>query len=164
MADTNSAPAAPAEPTTAPAPQPAAFADLKAALPEADAGFMVAQLDAKATVDQAKAAWTKHLADQLKAKEEELAKVLAEKRQPPAEPSGVPPLSSARGSAGFDGDPVAGFNQQVRETMKLRNCDRRTASIAVAKADKALHQAYLAATNSQNDRVQALIRERFQIA
>jgi ATP-dependent protease ClpP protease subunit len=150
MADTNSAPAAPAEPTTAPAPQPAAFADLKAALPEADAGFMVAQLDAKATVDQAKAAWTKHLADQLKAKEDELAKVLAEKPQPPAEPSGVPPLSSASGSAGSGVIENAGeeFERLVAEQMKA-GTPRHKAVQNVARRNPDLRAAWLEQVNAR---------------
>ena len=60
-----------------PAPQPAAYADLKAALPEADAGFVCEQLDAKATLDQARAAWQKRLAEQVKARDEEIARLKA---------------------------------------------------------------------------------------
>lgn len=57
-------------------PQAASYADLKAALPDAGADFIVAQMDAQATLAQAQGAYVKHL--QAKAAEADAARVAAE--------------------------------------------------------------------------------------
>lgn len=168
----------PNQPSAPQGPQPAAYADLKAAFPNAPAEFITGQLDAQATLDQARAAWQRSLEERATAAEAK-ATALEAKAAEAAEAAknaagkgigvdglrdGTPAGGKAGDAPDFDGDPVATFNERVRETMKLRGCPRRDASLAVAKSDRQLHQAYLAATNSANDRVQTLIRERFQMA
>ncbi len=150
------APAAPqpaSQPTTAPpAPQAAGYADLKAALPEADAGFMIEQLDAKATVDQARAAWGKHLADQVKARDEEIALLKAQATQAAAQPgkpaSGVPPLASAAApAAGPSGDPLAEWNARVEKAIRAGR-PRHVAVREVAVRHPELRKAFVAAHNA----------------
>lgn len=51
------------------APQPAAYQDLKAAFPSAPADFLTSQLDANATLDQARAAWQRNLEERATAAE-----------------------------------------------------------------------------------------------
>ena len=70
-------------PATPQTPQPANYHELKAAFPKADATFLASQLDAQATLDQARAAWQMALekraadaearAQELQAKAEEAA-------------------------------------------------------------------------------------------
>jgi signal peptide peptidase SppA len=70
-----------AESPIAPAAQvnaPATLQELERVCPKAGADFLMAQLKRNATVEQARDAWTAHLAEQLESKEAELKKVRAD--------------------------------------------------------------------------------------
>lgn len=153
---TTPAPADPqpaSQPTTAPpAPQAAGYADLKAALPEADAGFMIEQLDAKVTVDQARAAWAKHLADQVKARDEQIAALKAQATQAatgPAKPAaGVAPLASAAAPSAPIDNAAGEFERLVTEQMKAGS-PRHKAVRDVARRNPDLRAAWIHEVNSR---------------
>jgi len=118
--------------------------DLKKFCPGADHAFLITQLENKATIDQARTAWIAEQGKRLQASEERATTAEAK-----ATTSGVQPLGSGGGDAEpFEGDARAEFANRVREQMSRTGSTRRKATIAVAKADPALHEAYLLATNS----------------
>ena len=161
---------------TTTAAAPASIKDLRAALPGADAEFLTSQLDSEATLDQAKEAWMKHLADEnktlrakAKAKNEDEE---ADEDEPESKGGkagkpcksrrhGVEPVGNRGGhsAAEYDGDPLHDFSAAVRETMKLRpGLPRAEAVRLTAKRDPALHEAYLRATpQNRKPRIQAMI-------
>lgn len=144
----------PNEPTPAPAapavPQPAAYHDLKTSLPEADAAFLCEQLEARATLAQAQAAWTTHLADQLKARDTELAALKAQAAkpaEPPAAPNGVQPLGSAGAGTSTPVAAAAQFEQLVNAAMAAGS-PRHRAVRDVARRNPDLRQAWVEEANA----------------
>jgi signal peptide peptidase SppA len=149
------------------APQAATIAELKAACPGADSGFLVAQMEAGATVAVAAAAWLAEQQKQLaalKAENEELKTKTAPPAgaQPPAKRAGVQPVvdsgkPAGSGSSGAEsGDAVADFNAAVLAQMNLNGGDRRAAVLSVARTRPDLHQAYLMATQTSDKARQLL--------
>ena len=146
----------------------ATFDELLAALPKADSEFLVEAQKNKLTVEQACNAWTERLQEQIAAKDKQIAEALEEKAKAAAaqKRSGVEPLGgdaggSAEATSEYD-DPVATFDQKVRERMKA-GISRRKAALAVARAEPVLHEAFLRGTNKQNSKLQSLIGERFEL-
>jgi signal peptide peptidase SppA len=140
-------------------PEPASFEDLKLCCPGADNDFLVGQLERKATIDQAQTAWMETQNQRIKAVEQ-----AAEEAEAKAARPGVEPVGDGAGKpAESSGDAVAEFDTAVREQMG-RGKTRRQAIISAAKANRELHAAYVAATNKQTPKVQALIAERFAAA
>ena len=140
MAETNTAPQG---------PQPAAYAELKAAFPKATADFLTSQLDAQATLDQARAAWQRNLEErataaearltELKAKADEAAKAAAAKK-----PIGSAGLNDSGEATNVDaGDFAALVDAKVAQGMPRHLAARR-----VAKENPAAREAYVAAYNA----------------
>jgi len=134
-------------------PQPAGYADLKAALPGADAAFICSQMEANATAAQAQTAWMAEQNRRLEAanKQAEDAKKKADEAEAKAaaKKSGVEPLGS--GSAGKEppegGDPVARFNELV--AAKIAAGKKKAKAVSdVIDENPALHEEYLAACNA----------------
>jgi signal peptide peptidase SppA len=151
--------------------------ELKQAIPDADATFLVAQLEKGASIDQA----LREYAAKIKADNEALQKQLAdaeakhkqdlEEATKAAKPVGVKPLgveksvdASDDGYLGATGDPVMDFDNAVREQMKVTpHLGRQRCVLAVARRNPELHQAYLLATNP-NRKAARLIAEKYDEA
>jgi len=140
----------------------ASYEDLKACLPGANAEFICSQLEKKATLDQAQSAWMEEQNRRIEAAQKKAQ--AAEAGQAAKKLPGVEALGGAAGAAAAEAieDPLAQFNQEVRAKMK-QGMDRQGAVVAVARANKPLHQAYLKATNPQRRKIQSLIDERFEL-
>lgn len=129
-------------------PKPATIQELKAACPNADPSFLMAQLEASATVEAASKAWTAELASQLAAAKAELAKKPA---APAAPAAGVEPLPAGggkpEGGAGAGGDPIAEFQEAVAAEVK-RGKPHHAATAIVCRKNPELRAAYVAAHNT----------------
>jgi hypothetical protein len=146
-------------PVTPPAPpaaqQPAAYAELKAALMGADAAFICAQLEAAATLAQAQTAWMAEQNRRLEAANQQTAE--AKKKadeaaaQATANKSGVEPLGSGKAPAGFEGDPIVAWNEALAAKLKVVN-SRARAVCQLAAEQPELHQAYIRAYNAARNR------------
>jgi len=138
-----------AETNTNTAPQPAAYAELKSAFPKATADFLTSQLDAQATLEQARAAWQRNLEEraaaaearltELQAKADEAAKAAAAKK-----PIGSAGLNDSGEATNADaGDFAALVDAKVAQGMP-----RHLAARKVAKENPAAREAYVAAYNA----------------
>jgi signal peptide peptidase SppA len=151
--------------TETPAAPPAAtLADLKGACPGASSDFLLAQLEAGATLAAAGKAWTAKLQQDLDASQKLLADERAKREAAeqkaketetrssaaPKKPEGVVPtkVTHAADDADQDGDAFSLFNERVTELMvKKPTLSRLQAVQAVAAKDPDLHQRYLLETN-----------------
>jgi len=127
-----------------PAPVAASFEDLKIVLPNADNDFICAQMEKKATIDQARTAWDEEQSARLKAAEEKTKAAEAKADTPGVEPLGTANVDAAED----DGDPIAAFKEAVAEKMK-QGMTRQRATAAVVHENHELHQAYLKVYNAQ---------------
>ena len=116
-------------------PQPAGYADLKAALPGADSVFLCSQMEANATVGQAQTAWMAEQNRRLTTanKEADDAKAAAK-----ANTMGVAPLGTgtAKQPATEGGDAIARFNEAV-EAKQAKGMNRSKAVVAVVHENHA---------------------------
>jgi ATP-dependent Clp protease protease subunit len=134
------------------APKAATIQELKAAFPEADAAFFVAQMEAGATMEVAGKAWTAALSKQLADTKAELAKAKAAPPAAPAPAAGAEPLPVGSGKApgagiGAEGDPAAEFNDKVADLVKLGK-PQHVAMATVCRKYPELRAAYVAAHNA----------------
>jgi ATP-dependent Clp endopeptidase proteolytic subunit ClpP len=139
----------PALPATQPeTPKPATFAELKAECVGADAGFLCAQMEANATLGDARKAWMGEQQTRLTAAN---AAAEAAKNQAAQKPGGVRPLGTGAGSQAADatGDAVAEFHQAVEAKMVAHKVARNEAALAVIRENPDLHERYVAAYNAQ---------------
>ncbi len=145
------------------APKPASLDEIKLFCPGADNGFIISQLESKATADQVRSTWAEEQNRRIEAANKENAELKATAEAKSKKP-GVDPIGTGKPDAGGDEstDAVAEFNAKVREQMKLGK-PRMKAVAAVAKSDRELHTAYLSATNPHNSKVQSLIAERAEL-
>lgn len=141
----------------------ATLQELKAAIPDADPAFLVAQMESNATVGDALKAFTAkikadnaRLQKELADREEKHKTELEEAKSKTEQVAGVEPLGSETSSQvgrsdsyqGATGDPVADFDNEVRRRMQQNpHLGRQSCVIAAARANPALHQAFLIATN-----------------
>jgi signal peptide peptidase SppA len=151
-ASSGNAAASPA--TTSAAARPATYHELKAALPTADAAFIVSQQECNATVAQAQAAYMSHLAKQntelqQKLNEQTVAAAATAVVKAPGVKS-VPAAASSSASAQADeGDAVATFEAAVSEEMKLSGKPKHVAHAAVCRKQPELRTAMVAAHNAK---------------
>ena len=141
----------PSEPTAASVDQ------ISAACPGATDAFIVAQLKTKATVDQAKDAWMKHLAESNTTLAKENGELKAKEAAPKetVKKPGVEPLSAGKDAApkSYD-DPIAAWDAALQEKMTAGK-SKADATRAIVAEQPELHQAYIAAYTAQySDRVQ----------
>jgi signal peptide peptidase SppA len=128
-------------------PMAASYEEIVAACKGADAAFICKQLAGKATVEQARNAWTDELSSRLAATQ-------AENEQLKARKPGVEPLTTEKAKgAGADasGDAVAKWNDAVEAKVKLGKT-RAQAVAAVARENPELREAYVAAYNADAKR------------
>jgi ATP-dependent Clp protease protease subunit len=138
-------------------PKAATVQELKAACPNADAVFLMAQLEASATVEAAGKAWMTELTNRIAAKDAELAQAKAAKPAAPVVPAptaGVEPLPAGGGKpaasgSGAEGDPIAEFEEAVAAQVKLGK-PRHAAQAIVCRKNPELREAMLAAHNAQH--------------
>lgn len=148
--------------------KPATFQDLEAAFPRAAAEFLVAQLKASATLEQARNAYQADLerraADAEKRAADAEAKAQAEAKartdfEAKAEAEaknkkpGVPPLADAKGgSTQTDDDPISAWNVIVDKHTSA-GIPRGKAISKAVRENPAAHKAYLDAWNEQHRNV-----------
>ena len=128
----------------------ATLAELKKAIPDADAGFYVQALEAGMTVEEAQARHTDLRSAQLEAREEQVAKReqglrLADRSDSDAVPDGTP---SAAGGGSDDGGE---FEELVNAKM-AGGMKRPAAIAAVCRSRPDLHAEYVEHHNRQNGR------------
>jgi ATP-dependent Clp protease protease subunit len=143
-----------ADPKAPEAPKAATVQELKAACPNADAVFLMSQLEASATVDNAAKAWMTELSNRLAAKDVELAK---SKAAPPAAPpapqaAGVEPLPAGnpKPTAAGTAEATSAFEDLVVAEMKLTNSPRNVAFAKVCRKNPELREQFVAAHNQEN--------------
>lgn len=136
-------------------PTAATLDELTVACPGASAEFLVEQMKAKATKEQAASAWMKQLTDDAEASKKEAseAKAKLEKAEAKKEPDkpgdeGISPLgvgssASALAASGETGDAVEMFDRAVAEKMAA-NMSKKKAIRAVVKENSDLHRAFKA--------------------
>jgi ATP-dependent Clp protease protease subunit len=142
------------EPMTTPAPEApkaATIQELKAACPNADAAFLMAQMEASATADAAGKAWMAELSKKLEATNAELVKAKAAAPAAPAPVAGVDPLPVApvKPTAETRGDAVEAFEEAVAVQVKLGK-PRHKATQIVCQKNPELREAMVAAHNAQH--------------
>ncbi|OHB82789.1 MAG: hypothetical protein A2V98_25850 [Planctomycetes bacterium RBG_16_64_12] len=148
-------------------PAAANYAELKAGLPGADAGFICEQLEAGATLAAAQRNWMATQQQRLDAATAEATQAKADAEKAKAEaataaarkPLGLSASDEKVSTAEFEGDAVAAFHQAVAEKVAA-GIDRPRAVALVAEARPELHEAYLLATNP-GKKAQRLIGEKF---
>ena len=142
--------------TTQDKPTAATLAEIKAACPGAPSDWILSQLEAGVTVQQAQTAFIqKQTADIAKAKED-AEKAIAEAKAKASPGQGVDPVTggksngsagaNAGGSVGETGDPRADYDAAVRAQMSLGQ-DRMSARQEVERKNPRLVRDYLLATN-----------------
>jgi enoyl-CoA hydratase/carnithine racemase len=135
------------ESTQSPAvPVAASFEELEASLVGADAGFIVSQLKAKATLDEAKGAWMAELVERSKAADERAAKAEESANRGTSRPGNAPV-----GRRGSESDPESQdmggsatdrWNGLVASIMKRDNCAKRDAVKKARREDEDLALAF----------------------
>jgi ATP-dependent Clp endopeptidase proteolytic subunit ClpP len=143
-------------------PKSVTMKELKAACPGADNDFLVAQMEAEVTVNQAQVAW---MTEQNKRLESAKAEVVATKT---ASVQGVAPVktraatNTAGGNAGSgdEGDAIEQFNSAVSELMDSKKMDRLAAIRNVVQKNPQLHKDFLLASNP-NRQSKRLIEEKY---
>jgi len=156
-------PANPGQPSSSPAnpaaARPATYHELKAALPTADAAFIVSQQEANATVAQAQAAYMAHLSKQnleltQKLNEQTIAAAASPLAPPkkPGLPAGVSALAAeaAGKSGGESGDAIEAFNEAVQAEMERTKCAKHVAHGRVCREQPQLRDAMVAGHNAQD--------------
>jgi len=142
--------------TSPPSPQPATFKELKAAFPAATADFLTAQLEADATIDQARAAYTKALEERAaaaEAKAQEAEAKAAEQAQAQADHHKSPGVDGLPEGQGQSTDTDAGdFRALVAERARERNIPTHLAARQIAREHPEARQAAVAEHNAQHAR------------
>jgi hypothetical protein len=129
-------------------PEPAAgYDELKVECVGAEAAFLCAQLDNKATLPQARQAWMAEQQSRLAAARKEADEA---KAKAGAKKSGVEPLGSGSGkkTPADGGDPIAQFNELVAAKVASGKPKAKALSDAIAENPE-LHEEYLAAYNAE---------------
>jgi ATP-dependent Clp protease protease subunit len=136
-------------------PKAATLPELKAACTNADAAFLLAQLEAGATVQAASSAWMTELQNKVTALTAANAEALEKAKKAPPAPApvatGVEPLPTGNapknGGTGTGGDPVAEFQEAVEVEMK-HGKPRHAATAIVCRKNPELRDAMVAAHNA----------------
>jgi hypothetical protein len=135
--------------------QAASLAELRAALPQADADFLLAQLEAGATVAQAQANHA-YMA-KLTAKHQAAQAAMPAKPSKPGVTATVP-AGQADESQEDETDPVQAFNAAV-EQLTAKGMERSVAVDTVRKRNPDLAHSYLLAINADKPGAQRQLRE-----
>lgn len=128
----------------------ATVAEIKAACEGCSADFILAQVEANSTIEQVSAAWSKHLANQVKALHKDLETVKAEletAKKLPEAPVGAKPLASGKDQGG-EVDPVKAWNEKALE-YKAKYFDPQMAVKMLNRDYPELRLAMIEAVNSK---------------
>ena len=138
---------------------PATYEEIKGACEGADSDFIVSQLEAKATAEQARGAYMAAL--NARVAEAEAATKAAEAKATSAEEaasaakalqtSGVEAIGDGGGGAEkveVDGDPIAAFDAAVAARMEAKKCPQHVAHRWVCKTHGELREAMVASFNN----------------
>jgi len=134
------------------APAAASLRELKAGCPGATDSFLLAQLEAGATLAAAQTAWMAEQSKQIAELNDKLAKASdadagsTGKRKP-----GVQPLSTESENKSHATDAIAAWNEAVAERVKAGQPKAKAIS-ALVKAEPDLYAAYLEAYNAERGR------------
>lgn len=135
------------------AAKPATIQEIKAACEGCDDSFVLAQVEASATLDRVQASWVKVLAQRVKDAEAKVAQLADEKKllEDKIEPTGVQPIGPKgdKVEAKIEGDPIALWNDAV-DAQKAKGKTTAHAVKAVVGAQPELHKAYIAAYNQKH--------------
>ena len=131
-------------------PGPATIHELRGALVGADAAFIVSQMEANATLAQAKDAWIVRQSELLAAQKQALEDAKVKAPGVPAVGSGKAKAAGAddAADAGGGGDAAARWDEAVAAQRK-KGLDPQAAVRAVRRADPELHEAYVAEHNER---------------
>lgn len=136
----------PQQPAASSNEPPATLAQLREACEGADNDFLVAQLEAEATLSTAQKAWMAELKRRLDAQTTQQPAAANKPRR------GVDPLPEGPAATGEGSDdPIVAWNEAVAAKMRA-GMKKRQAIRAVLAEDPELHEAYLTAWNEQNRR------------
>lgn len=144
-----------AEDNTSDQPRPATIQELKAACAGADADWLMAQLEANATIGQAQGAWIAEQHRRIDASEKARAEAEAkrieaeEKAARAAQSPGVEPVSDSADATAGPSDPIGDWNAEIAKKTAM-GMDRKRATLAVGRENPRLHEAYIAAYNAAN--------------
>jgi len=138
-------------------PTPATLAELKAACPGASSDFIIAQMEATATVSQAQAAYIAKQNADLVAERTDRAKAesdAASAKAAASERPGVPPVGAGKhgveaSADDVGGEPIAAWEAKIAAEMLKPGMTQRVAVRNVVVANPELHAAYLRAYNAQ---------------
>lgn len=131
-------------------PRPATLQELKGSCKGADAAFMLSQLEANATVEQAKDAWIAKQQDLIAAERAAAEQAKAEAAAAAAKKPGSPAVGTgnlATAAAEDSVDAATAWNDLVASKIKS-GMPRNKASLAAAKERPDLHRAFVLAANA----------------
>lgn len=136
------------QPTATPAAgetvRAATVQEIRAACPDATPEFVLEQLEAQATLDQVRSAYTAALSERLKAAESALSELRAQGNGQSS--AGVPPVHASTGEFAGDDDPVALWKSALKAKL-AEGMSRAQAVRAVDRENPGLREAYVAALN-----------------
>ena len=141
-------------------PQPATIAEIKANCEGASSEFILAQVEANATLAQAVAAHAKALTAKLQAEKDAHAKQIADAKaahdkeiadlKAAQSKPGVKPVASGGQVEGEDSDPITAYEGKLIEAKKTMPADK--AAAFVARKNPELRAAYIEAVNARRTR------------
>lgn len=140
--NTETTPATPSVPVKA-EPVAASFHQIKEACPGADTGFICAQLEGKATAEQAGKAWMSEQTTRLQAAQEDLKNAKAKADKPGLEPVGTVVV---KGDADGASDEATKWKAAVNAKVAA-GMSRQRACSAVNREHPGLREAFVAETN-----------------
>jgi signal peptide peptidase SppA len=127
---------------------PASYADLKAGLPGADAGFLCEQLEVAATLAAAQTAWMAEQDRRIRAAQAETAQAKLA-----ASAAGLPTLGGATAAGALAGetgsDAVEAWQKALAEKLTACNGDRARAVRQLVRENPSLHADFVAASNAK---------------
>lgn len=132
-------------------PQPATLAELKAAMPMADATFILSQLEKDATLQSALTAFAAKQQAEIEEAKQATAKLAEENAKLASGKTGVDPLPSGNSNP-TPADAIVAWEEVVADTMKAKGCDKQRATMIAAKEHPELRQAMIEAYNQKNGR------------
>lgn len=133
-------------------PAPATVAELKTACPGASADFIVAQIEAGATVATAQTAFVAEQNRRIAELQQQVAAKPATVAAAPKPAPGVKPTPASNGKVAADlsGDPIVAWDAAVADLMDERKLTKAQATRQTVLENKELHAAYIAAYTQAN--------------
>ncbi len=131
------------------AAKPATYSELKMALPNAPAEFLVTCLEQSMSLPAAQLRYTELLEARADAAEEKATQAAAEAKTPGVDALGGAGTASAGSAGDGNGDPIAAWETALAEKMKTP-MTKATATRTLVAKNPELHEAYIAAYNEKH--------------